>query len=80
MTEVLFCSFLLVLCCACVYLLYWSYAFQKYQTSPSTRYELSDDTVLQCVLASDSEKKKLDSSLYQNVAVHTDLLPNVYEG
>lgn len=36
--------------------------------------------MLQCVQAADAEEKKLDSSLYENVAVHTDLLPNVYEG
>jgi len=80
MEDTLFCrSSLLVLCSAYIYLLY--FAFQKYQISPSTTYELSNGTVLQCVLATSTlENKKLDSALYQNVALHTDLLPNIYEG
>jgi len=41
---------------------------------------LSDGTVLQCVLPVDGEANEPDSALYQNIAVHTDLLPNVYEG
>jgi len=79
MTDTLFCSFLFHFM-SCLFGLLLSLHFQKYQTSPSAKYELSDGTVLQCVLAADSEKTKLDSALYENVAVHTDLLPNVYEG
>ena len=56
------------------------FVFQNYQVSPSARYELSDGTVLECILPADGEKNECDSALYQNVAVHTDLLPNVYEG
>lgn len=54
--------------------------FQVYQLSPSARYELSDGTVLECVLPVDGVKSEHDSELYQSVAVHTDLLPRVYEG
>jgi len=54
--------------------------FQNYQVSPSATYRLSDGTVLECVLPADCEKNEVDSALYQNVALHTDLLPNVYEG
>jgi len=58
----------------------WLFIQQNFQVSPSTRYELSDATVLQCVLPVDGEANEPDSALYQNIAVHTDLLPNVYEG
>ena len=60
----------------------WSFACfaVRNAVSPSTRYELLDGTVLECVLPADGEKLELVSALLPNIAVHTDLLPNVYEG
>ena len=68
-------GFMLRRICGCLCLL-----FQNYEFSPSARYELSDGTVLECVIAADDERIEVDSALYHNVAAHTDLLPNVYEG
>jgi len=77
-----FYSIFLLVCCRYLFniLCLFSFLFQNYQVSPSARYELSDGTVLDCILPADGEKNEYDSALYQNVAMHTDLLPNVYEG
>ena len=53
---------------------------QNYEVSSSARYELSDGTALECVLPAEDDENELGSVLYKTVAVHTDLLPNVYEG
>jgi len=53
---------------------------QNYQVSPSAEYQLADGTTIQCVLPAKDDTNELASVLYKNVAVHTDLLPNVYEG
>ena len=61
--------------------IYFCALLQNHKVKPSTTYELPDGTIIKSILpADDGEDDEPVSALYQSVAMHTDLLANVYEG